>query len=161
VDQVVLRPLPVEATAELVVINAPMPCGRRAGPVTMSSRTTARGEDGEQVNLQGLNYEAVLRFRDQVKGFRDVLAFAAERATMPAGDRSLKVKALLGTGNYFRTPGAHPSFGRSLPKTPSVARPRPLSRAVVVEPPPASRTPQLACRSRRGKALPDSSAATS
>jgi len=114
VDQVVFRPLPVESPAELVVINAPMLFGSRVGPFTMSSRATARGENGEQVNVQGLNYETVLRFRDQVKAFRDVLAFSAARATMPAGDRALAVDALLVTGNYFRTLGIRPSLGRFL-----------------------------------------------
>ena len=112
VDQVVFRPLPVEAPGELVVIDAAMLFGRRVGPFSVSSSMPARGEDGEQVKVRGLNYETVLRFRDQVKAFRDVLAFCAEHATMPAGDRSVEVDTLLVTGNYFSTLGVRPSLGR-------------------------------------------------
>jgi putative ABC transport system permease protein len=116
VDQVVFRPLPVEAPAELVVINAPMLFGRRIVglPFSVLSSTNVRGEGGVKVKVYGLNYETVLRFRDQVKGFRDVLAFFAPEtpATMPAGDRALEVNALLVTGNYFRTLGVRPSLGR-------------------------------------------------
>ncbi len=111
VDQVVFRPLPVEAPAELVVINAPMLFGRRVGP-GVSSSTTVRGENGEQVRVPGLNYETVLRFREQVTAFRDVLAFFETPATMAAGDRALEVKALLITGNYFRALGVRPTLGR-------------------------------------------------
>lgn len=111
VDQVVFRPLPVEAPAELVVINAPRLFGRRTGPVSVFSSTTARGENGEQIKVGGLNYETVVRFRE-VKAFRDVMAFSTARATMPAGDRAVDVSALLITGNYFRMLGVRPSLGR-------------------------------------------------
>ena len=108
VDQVVFRPLPVEAPAELVVIHAPMLfTGSR-----VTSSTTVRAEGGEQVKVPGLSYETFLRFREQVKAFRDVLAFFEAPATMPAGDRALEVKALLVSGNYFRTLGVRPSLGR-------------------------------------------------
>ena len=53
VDQVVFRPLPVEAPAELVMINAPLLFGPRGGPVASppgrpfgeraASRSTRRG----------------------------------------------------------------------------------------------------------------------
>ncbi len=112
VDQVVFRPLPVEAPAELVMINAPMLFGRRDGPASLSAKTTVRGENGEQVNVPGLNYETVVRFGEQVGAFRDVLAFSAVRATMPAGDRAIEVNALLVTGNYFRALGVRPTLGR-------------------------------------------------
>jgi hypothetical protein len=101
VDQVVFRPLPVEAPAELVRINAPMLFGSRGGPM-VSSSTTVRGEGGEQVRAQGLSCENFLRFREEVKAFRDVVGFFEARATVPAGDRALEVNALLVTGSYFR-----------------------------------------------------------
>ena len=52
VDQVVFRPLPVEAPAELVVINAPMLFGRRVGP-GVSSSTTVRERTASRSEFRG------------------------------------------------------------------------------------------------------------
>jgi predicted permease len=100
IDQLMLRPLPVERPERLVVLDAP---GPYSGHTANSSNT-----------LTPLSHPMFEGLRDHAPGFAGVLAFRDVGAHLTAEGGTDSVAATLVSGTYFPVLGLRPALGRLL-----------------------------------------------
>jgi len=92
VDDLLLRPLPVERPHELVTVVTPM--------------------DHGGVNT-GFNYPLYVDYRDQSRVFAGLIAYSNLTVSLRLGDAAEQVNAMIVSGNYFSVLGVNAALGRT------------------------------------------------
>ena len=99
-DQVLLRPLPVRAPEELVLLHDP---GPNSGMATTNKNSPAP-----------LSHPMFLDLRDRTGVFAGLLAYYPADVNLSAAGETEKISAELVSGTYFGTLGLRPAAGRLL-----------------------------------------------
>ncbi len=123
-DRLVLRPLPIEDPAALVIVNAPSP----PVPYLKTLTTSSRAADG--MTVHGASYPFYELLRDRVPVFAATVAQRRTIVAMKTGADPFESRGVLVTGNYFKVLGVGAALGRTL--TPDDERVHEVATAVVL-----------------------------